>query len=149
MPTDCVQHEEPSLMTSLFWLDDPPENQWENRHTKDSKSEFEWYTDTHVIARTESAFRAKFMVAKEAWKKETRFLSSSTEIVLNPHYQDIIGMGKKALPFIFMDLEQRGGKWFWALRHITRENPVALADRGKTKKMTEVWLQWGRKNRYL
>jgi hypothetical protein len=68
---------------------------------------------------------------------------------LNPHYQDIIGMGKKALPFIFMDLEQRGGKWFWALRHITRENPVALADRGKTKKMTEVWLQWGRKNRYL
>jgi hypothetical protein len=83
------------------------------------------------------------------WKKETEFTSSNLEIVLHPAYQDILGMGKDALPFIFKELAANGGPWFWALRHITKEDPVDPEDRGKNKKMRETWLAWGHRHNYI
>ncbi|SRR5258708_1584207 len=83
------------------------------------------------------------------WRSETRTLSSTTDRALHSAYQDIIGMGKPVLPLIFRELDQHGGHWFWALRHITRENPVPQQDAGNIQRMREAWLRWGRERHYL
>jgi hypothetical protein len=83
----------------------------------------------------------------EAWKRDTRYSSSMTKIVLHPSYQAIIGMGSEALPLIFEELRRQGGHWFWALHAITQENPVPDgADYGTA---AHTWLAWGRARGYL
>src|SRR6266545_5552526 len=84
-----------------------------------------------------------------AWERETKHLSSLTQIVLNPHYQQIIGMGDRAVPFIFDRLSTSPGHWFWALSAITGANPVAPEDAGDVERMTEAWLSWGRLHGYV
>ena len=38
--------------------------------------------------------------------------------------------------------------WFWGLKAITGEDPVALADRGKVGRMAQAWLDWAKKRGY-
>jgi hypothetical protein len=83
------------------------------------------------------------------WAEDTLYLSSATDIVLHPNYQRIIGMGPRALPWILRDLEQTGRDWFWALWAITGENPVDQSDAGNFPRMTQAWLEWGRKRSYI
>jgi hypothetical protein len=83
------------------------------------------------------------------WRKETRAMSSTTDKVLHPAYQDIIGMGQAVVPLILREMDTHGGHWFWALRHISQANPVPPEDAGKIPRMTEAWLRWGREHRYL
>ena len=66
---------------------------------------------------------------------------------VHPAYQRIIGMGKQALPFIFRELQQKGGHWIWALRAITREDPTTPED--NSQQTIAAWLEWGRKEGYL
>ena len=87
-------------------------------------------------------------LAKE-WKESTPMLSSITEIVMHPSYQQIIGMGPTAIPLIFLSMRRERGHWFWALSAITGENPVHIEHRGKIKEMTDAWLDWGQKHLYL
>jgi hypothetical protein len=82
------------------------------------------------------------------WQQETRGISSSTELILHPAYQQIIGMGREVVPLLLRELEQKSGRWFWALQSITRQNPVPLELRGKTQEMIKIWLKWGQKNGY-
>ncbi|NEP54002.1 MAG: hypothetical protein F6K65_36510, partial [Moorea sp. SIO3C2] len=57
----------------------------------------------------------------DQWRKETRGISSTTHAAMHPAYQQIIGMGKEAIPLLLRELEQKSGRWFWALKSITRE----------------------------
>ncbi len=41
------------------------------------------------------------------WQKETRGISSSTELILHPAYQQIIGMGREVVPLLFRELEEK------------------------------------------
>ncbi len=76
------------------------------------------------------------------WKDATEFTSSTTQMVMHPAYQQIIGMGKEVLPLLLAELRRKPDHWFWALKAITREDPVAAADRGKVRRMAEAWLDW-------
>lgn len=78
------------------------------------------------------------------WREDTQFLSSVTETAMHPAYQGIIGMGDDALPLILDDLSRDSGHWFWALKAISKEDPVAPAERGDVKRMRAAWLRWGR-----
>jgi hypothetical protein len=91
----------------------------------------------------------KFRRLVKQWREETLFISSSTEKMLHPSYQRIIGMGPAVIPLILREMQERGGHWFWALRAITEEDPVDPHDGGHIKKMTEAWLQWGKQNHLL
>jgi hypothetical protein len=91
----------------------------------------------------------RFSNFKREWKESTPMFSSITEIVMHPSYQRIIGMGPTAIPMILLSMRQELDHWFWALSAITGENPVPEEHRGKIKKMTEAWLDWGQKNFYL
>jgi hypothetical protein len=63
-------------------------------------------------------------------------------MALHPAYQQIVGMGRSALPFLFRELKQRPDHWFWALRAITGENPVSSEHRGNIINMARDWLEW-------
>lgn len=87
--------------------------------------------------------RERFRSLAQQWRNETQWLSSTTEIAMNPAYQAIIGMGAEALPMILEDLRQNSGHWYWALKAISNADPVVPRDRGSVKKMKGAWLQWG------
>ncbi len=89
-----------------------------------------------------------FARLSQQWKTETRGISSTTELVIHPAYQQIIGMGQDAIPLLLKELEGRSGRWFWALKSITREDPVPVEKRGDTRAAIAAWLDWGRKNGY-
>ncbi|NET54696.1 MAG: hypothetical protein F6K47_00340 [Symploca sp. SIO2E6] len=84
----------------------------------------------------------------QQWKAETRFLSDPHQMVLHPAYQQIIGMGEAAVPLLLRELEKKSGRWFWAIKSITREDPVPPEARGRTQVMIQAWLDWGRAKGY-
>src|SRR5579864_4526833 len=91
----------------------------------------------------------RFHTLVEEWKDAKVFTSSGSEIALHPAYQQIIGMGKEAIPLILAELQREEDHWFWALKAITGEDPVPPSDRGKLAKMTEAWLRWAHAHGYL
>jgi hypothetical protein len=99
--------------------------------------------------RPDVSLHRQFSALAEQWRRETAPLSSVTEIVLHPAYQRIIGMGQAALPFILADLAQQPDHWFWALRAITAENPVAHEDAGNLGRMRDAWVRLGRERGWL
>lgn len=62
---------------------------------------------------------------------------------MHPAYQRIIGLGAPAIPLILKELQERGGQWYWALRAITNESPVADEEAGNIPSMKAAWLRWG------
>ena len=83
----------------------------------------------------------------QEWKRDTRFVSSLTKMVLHPAYQAIIGMGKEALPLIFRDLQRSRDHWLWALHAITQEDPAPEGADFATA--VDAWIQWGQNHGYL
>jgi hypothetical protein len=95
------------------------------------------------------ALEREFRALADQWRRETMMMSSTSDIVSNFAYHQIIGMGEKAIPPILRELQESGGHWFWALRAITRTNPVKPEDRGNVRKMAQAWLEWGRRRGYV
>jgi hypothetical protein len=88
----------------------------------------------------------RFKRLASTWQAETAYTSSSTEMFEHPAYQEIIGMGRQAVPLLLRELEREPDHWFWALRTITGANPVPARDGGNLARMAECWLRWGREN---
>ena len=98
---------------------------------------------------TATKAQAELELLTAEWKQETSHLSSPVMIAEHRAYQEIIGIGKDAIPFILRDLEESRSQWFWALRAIAGESPVRPEDRGDVDAMTAAWLDWGKRNRYI
>ena len=96
-----------------------------------------------------AVIKTRFDELTQDWKRDTRMTSSTTEMSMHPAYQQIIGMGERALPLIFRELQQAPSHWFWALRAITGDDPVPEADLGRVPAMRQAWLDWGRRNGYV
>ena len=94
------------------------------------------------------ARKRRFAALAQEWTEATAFTSSATAMAMHPAYQQIIGMGDAALPFIFQELRRQPDHWFWALKAITGEDPVPPSDRGQIEKMAAVWLQWAEQRGY-
>ena len=87
-----------------------------------------------------------------AWKASAGAYSSAMKIAIHPAYQQMIGMGAAALPFIFEKLkaeQQEPDHWFWALASITEANPVPKESRGRLPEMAKAWLKWGSEKGYV
>jgi len=81
----------------------------------------------------------------EQWRTERGATSSTTEMILCPAYQSIIGMGSKAVPLILARMQREGDdpdQWFWALQMLTGANPVDPDDDGNFQRMAQAWLEW-------
>lgn len=97
----------------------------------------------------EGWFKFQFLVLK--WRSERGTRSSINETVMMPAYQEIIGMGRTALPLILAQLRSEGDdpdQWFWALRAITGVNPVKPEDQGNFQAMALAWLRWAEREVY-
>ena len=95
------------------------------------------------------AAQAKFDALATQWNDATAHLSSTTDRVLHPAYQAIVGMGDQAVPLLLNDLAAQPAHWFWALSAITGADPVPANARGRVPEMASAWLRWGRQNHYL
>jgi hypothetical protein len=80
------------------------------------------------------------------WDKESCFMSSITDMINLPSYQEIINMGYPVVPLILNKLKEDPDHLFWALCVITQENPVPYEHQGKIALMAQDWIEWGRKN---
>lgn len=89
--------------------------------------------------------RELFEKLKAEWKSKTRYMSNSAQMATVWPYQQIIGMGRPALPLILNELDQETDHWFWALEAIGGEDPVPPDQKGHVDKMAQAWVQWGRK----
>lgn len=96
-----------------------------------------------------SDLESTYQALAQKWHKETAHVSSTTELIMNPSYQNIIGLGPRVVPILLRQLQQKPEHWFWALSAITRENPVSSEDEGNVRKMAEAWLQWGVQRRLV
>lgn len=65
---------------------------------------------------------------------------------MHPAYQEIIGMGERAIPLLLGELRREPDDWFWALHAITGVNPVPEASRGNVQAMADAWVEWGLQN---
>ncbi|MCT7972149.1 hypothetical protein [Laspinema olomoucense] len=89
-----------------------------------------------------------FLELAYQWRRETRGISSTNKSSMHPAYQQIIGMGKAVIPLLLRELERKSGQWFWALKAISREDPVPPEKRGQTQEMIRYWLEWGKQKGY-
>jgi hypothetical protein len=96
----------------------------------------------------QSEIDATFTLLANEWLQETRGMSSINQMSMHPKYQQIIGMGEVVVPLLLRELERKSGHWFWALKSITRADPVPPEYRGKVKEMIKAWLEWGRQRGY-
>lgn len=103
-----------------------------------------WY---RLLAQTDD-IRVRFRELADTWHRETGHLSSPPQIALHPAYQQIIGMGPEAIPFILEDLEQRGGQWYWALIAINGQSPL-MGPMPTAREIKDAWLRWGRQYRLI
>ena len=97
----------------------------------------------------EPADRQRFTELADQWEIETVFLSSSGQASKHPAYQEIIGMGKQAVPWILERMQAERGHWDLALGNITGANPVKRSDWGNIAAIQASWLEWGEANGYI
>lgn len=101
-----------------------------------------------VFASTDlSSVEKRFHRLVAEWKDATRFVSSIHDMVCQPAYLQIIGMGKDALPLLVNELRREPDHWFVALQAITGANPIPPAVQGDVEEMTRAWLSWAEKNK--
>lgn len=96
----------------------------------------------------QAEIESTFTTLANQWLEENRGVSSTNQMSMHPAYQQIIGMGEAVIPLLLRELEKKSGHWFWALKSISREDPVAPEYRGKVKEMIKAWLEWGRQRGY-
>ena len=104
--------------------------------------------DEIVVRFSRPYLERSFRELAEVWSEETRFLSSVPDRIMHPAYQRIIGLGPAVVPLLLQDLERQPTHWFWALKAITGEDPVAPEHAGAVQKMADAWIDWGRRRGY-
>ncbi len=93
--------------------------------------------------------RERFRQLVAQWKAKSRHLSNVTQMAMLKPYQQIIGMGERAVPLILEELAREPDHWFWALEAITQENPVPPEAAGKVRQKAQAWLLWGKQRGYV
>jgi len=97
---------------------------------------FEDAVDPHVADR--------FGELVTEWKRETIVDSSVKRRATHRAYQQIIGLGRPALPLILAELDREPDYWFWALTAITGEDPAR--DEETLEGARARWLEWARED---
>lgn len=91
----------------------------------------------------------RFRQLADTWRRQTAHLSSIEAKSANPAYQEIIAMGRDAIPLILRELARKPDHWFYALHAITGDNPVPPESAGRLREMASAWLQYGKAHGYL
>jgi len=89
----------------------------------------------------------RFLYHYGMWCKETACLSSTTKIVENFHYKEIISMGVAVIPLIVKEMRKEPNHWFHAIDSILGVKvPIPKEMAGKVQELTDHYLKWLEKN---
>lgn len=81
-------------------------------------------------------------------ERKARFASSLEAVAYTDAYQQIVGMGSIALPYVMRSLcEGRSVTWLRALAAITRQDAAAGAE--TVEEAVIAWLAWGSRHGYI
>src|SRR2546429_9333435 len=72
----------------------------------------------------------RFRSLARNWQEETAHLSSFTKRILNPHYQQIIGMGPAVVPYFLQELAREPKGLVWGPYSLTGKKTLAAPDEG-------------------
>lgn len=147
-------------MADIQYCDDPLDGEWSlspdvtECRLDASQSEIDewvksadakWYAkDLTVAEGTAVSLEERFREHASKWERDTAYLSATPMIVMHESYQSIIAMGPDVIPVLLRDLEKTHRHWFWALRHLTGQDPVLPSDRGNVGQMIKAWIKWGK-----
>lgn len=106
----------------------------------------EWFGDPHA---GEAVLQARFDALVGRWLEDTQLSSSLRDIVGHSAYQEIIAMGRPAVPLILRDLARQPRHWSPALKAITGATPVPKEHAGKVALIAKDWLRWAKANGYV
>jgi hypothetical protein len=87
---------------------------------------------------------AEFQRLVDTMETLTQHMSSLGRTTHFPAFKNLIAMGDTARTFIFREMRRGVYKWLWfeLLHKLTPDmNPVARAERGKLKEMSEAWIK--------
>jgi hypothetical protein len=101
------------------------------------------HSNSGLLDRTDTQVTKRFHELLSTWKRETAFLSSTTQRAMHPAYQSIIGLGPRAVPLLLAELKREPCDLFWALQAISGDDPTPPDDRGNVQKMATAWVEWG------
>ena len=93
--------------------------------------------------------RAEFNRLVAEWKAGRRRGADVAQMTAHPAYQQIVRMGKPAIPLILEELDRQPDHWFPALHELTGTSPVPAESKGNTAKMRQAWLDWGKVEAYI
>jgi len=99
----------------------------------------------------------KFSYHAERLKLETGHLSSPLQVMMHPSFQAIVGLSQQnfdskrsIVRCMLQEVKAGRGDWFLPLSQITQENPaISPKDYGKSDKLAEAWLKWGKSRGFL
>lgn len=91
----------------------------------------------------------RFRLLADEWSEDTWHISSISDLTVHPNYRKIIDMGMDVVPLLLKDLQQKHRFWFPALSEITKLRPFDPKHTGDVAKMTEAWIAWGKKKRFI
>jgi hypothetical protein len=95
----------------------------------------------------------RFHIAADKWERETCYLSSPTQIMAHPSFQEIMAFEsenkEELIKLILEDMVHTRKHWFWALTKLTGDQPIPKAHAGYIDKMIEDWKEWGIEKGYL
>jgi hypothetical protein len=94
-----------------------------------------------LVAEPEEPLREKFARLKREWLDDIE--DQSVIDFMHGSYQQIVGMGQDAIPFLLDELPRESGHWFWALRAIAGRDVAGPTD--DYDAAAAAWLEWGRK----
>jgi hypothetical protein len=122
-----------------------PEKNWlQRRSYRTDIDEYHEHSQRLCVVENIESLSQKFKRLLAEWREQSAPMSSITAMAMLPSYQEIIGMGKPALPLILNQLKKEPDYLFWALKSITGIDPVPPKDIGDMKRMARAWIDWGR-----
>lgn len=147
MPEFCA------VGTRKEWFAHPDlrRRQWEADDNANVLRQF-WHMPEHEAggcvleeAAEPEAVEERFRRLADDWSQHTRHISSTSDLVAYPTYQEIIDLGWSVVPLLLRDLQDNKRFWFPALYAITQVRPFDLSDAGNGRRMTEAWIRWGKR----
>lgn len=107
-------------------------------------------SDNLKIGRENSeTVKSRFERLRDTWLLAISDVSSLDDIVDDASYQEIISMRDSVVEHILEDLMKSPKPWFYALYEITGKTQIPESSAGNMRKMTDAWIEWGKKAGYV
>jgi hypothetical protein len=101
----------------------------------------------------EPSLEDRFCEQATRWQRETAHLSSPLQRMMHPSYQAILGMAaehkQEIIRLMLQDMQKNRRDWILAWSYLTQVNPLNPRDAGKTDKLIEAWVKWGKEQRII